>query len=163
MITTAAHIRGTAQWLLAHIDPAVELAIRRQLRCLERTTSAAAVVLAVGRFPGGEATIVSFAGDRHALPRSYPIPETSLPSIIDVCTVDGDVETAVVHGVVVGRGIQGPVLLVVAPRVESAEELLSAVEHAAEEVEEVLVGAVCSPRPKFAPLRPRMAATSDTR
>jgi hypothetical protein len=152
MITTTAGVRGTAEWLLARIDPAVELAIRRQLRVLERATSAASVVLAVRTTSGTRAEVIAYAGDRHTLPRTVAPLETSLPALVDLRTLHGDVETAVVHGVVVGRGIETPILVVMAPHLGSAEQWMRLVEETSEALEEILVAAVCPP-PREATLR----------
>jgi hypothetical protein len=140
-MSAMAMIPGSSEWLSVLFKPALELRVRRQLRVLEQAVDARCVVLWM---PGGTMSVdevITFAGDRNALPRRFEFLRTSVPSHCEMETDDGW-EDAVVCGVRLGRALPTLGLAAISPRICLSAELLQAVGQAGEALEEIIVGAL---------------------
>lgn len=133
------NIPGSHAWLSALFKPMLELRVRRQLGKLEHVIEARCVALWMPHGMSDE--LITFSGDRNALPRTFDHLQTSVPSHCELL-VDSEWEDAVVCGVRLGRTLPTFGLAAVSPRICLSAELLQAVGEAGEALEEIIVGAL---------------------
>lgn len=138
-MSAMAMIPGTSEWLSVLFKPMLELRVRKQLRMLEQAVEARCVALWMPHGMSDE--VITFSGDRHALPRRFEHLQTSVPSHCEM-EIDGGWEDAVVCGVRLGRTLPTLGLAAISPRICLSAELLQAVGATGEALEEVIVAAL---------------------
>jgi hypothetical protein len=129
---------GSPEWLLRRIDARTELRIRKELRRLEREADARLVVTWIV----GQKAAVAYAGDFDVVPHPLPDLRSTVPSHDDVTLLHGEREQAVVHQIIVGRGITKMAVAIVAPGVTENATLFDLIADTAERIEEIVVGAI---------------------
>jgi len=131
-------VPGTAGWLLSRMKPAVTLALRQELRKVQRELDA---TLAAVWVVGGSREFLAYVGERGVAPAELPVVESTVPSferIRDAAGVDHD---AVVARPQLGIGMPRLGLIIVGAAVEP-RVLFDAVEAAGDRIEVVVVRAL---------------------
>lgn len=128
---------GSAEWLMARVNAPVALALRKELRRLQRESGVLFAGLWVTTSSGN--TLIEHAGEPTIAPAVYPFVSASVPTLESFCGSDGDEHEAVLYRPRLGRRMPQLGLLAADVRGLEAANLYDAIERAGDAVEAILV------------------------